>query len=225
LFALFGGKPIVDFVDNDFDKVTVRSSKRFTLAKEHNVLLRMRPGKDVPLYPYRMFAIWEKPSAPIHGGYTYGFRMVSPGEIPQEDQNEAGRQKERVGVVFRALSRKLPEFSAVTVDLSESGLQLEMRGALEVGEQLDMRIEADMTDWQEVAFRAKVMWCRAEEVRRGERSSFLAGFQYVDPDETARQRIAELAKFISSSRTADVAQRTLSGADQLLFTKKEEELS
>lgn len=225
MFGLFGGTPIVDFVDSDFDKVTVRSAKRFTLAKEHNVLLRMRPGDKVPLYPYRMFAIWEKPSPPVYGGYTYGFRMVSPTEIPQEDLNDKGRQKERVGVVFRALSRKLPEFSAVTVDLSESGLQLKMRGELEKGLELDMRIEADMTDWQEVAFRARVMWCRQEETRRGERSSFLAGFQYVDPDETVQARIAELAKFITSSRTADVAQRTISGADQLLFTRQEEESS
>ena len=149
--------------------------------------------------------------------------MVSPLELPKEDHNETGRLKERVGVVFRALSRKLPEFSAVTVDLSESGLQLKMRGDLEVGLELDMRIEADMTDWQEVAFRARVMWCRQEEVRRGERSSFLAGFQYVDLDETAQQRIAELSNFITSSRTADVAQRTISGADQLLFAKKEDQ--
>ena len=223
MFGIFGGRPVVDFVDTDFDKVTVRSAKRFTLAKEHDVLLRMHPGSKAPLYSYRMFAIWEKPSAPIHGGYTYGFRMVSPLELPKEDHNETGRLKERVGVVFRALSRKLPEFSAVTVDLSESGLQLKMRGDLEVGLELDMRIEADMTDWQEVAFRARVMWCRQEEVRRGERSSFLAGFQYVDLDETAQQRIAELSNFITSSRTADVAQRTISGADQLLFAKQEDQ--
>ena len=214
MFSMFAA-PIVDFVEVDYDKVTVRSGKRFTLGVEHKVRIRLKPDPKAPLYNFRVFAIWEKIAPPNQGsGWTYCFRMVDPKELPVQEQEESGRKQSRLDGRFRAISRDLPDFMGVTIDISESGVQIETRGPVEVGKVIDMRIEAEMSDWAFVAFRAKVMWCKPD------KRSCLVGMRYEGLEEEARQRLTELSNFLHASKGADVMKRTLQGADQVLQKKE-----
>lgn len=215
MFSLFA-PPIVDFVESDqHDRIVVRCHRRFTLGQEHKIRIRFKPGDNSPLYTYRVFSIWDRPAPPIHGsGWTCCFSLVKPKTLPEFEPMDSGRRHDRLEGRFRTVSRQLPEYTAVTVDISESGIQLNTRGPLALGTLIDLRIEPEMSDWQALTFKARVSWCK-EEGR-----TFFMGLEYVEVEEEARERLRELATFLAAARDADIRTRSLSGADYLLQNKK-----
>ena len=53
------------------------------------------------------------------------------------------RDGERYDVSLRVLSRELPGYRGVTLDLSRSGVQLETSGLLEIGSEPELKFEFD----------------------------------------------------------------------------------
>ena len=143
---------------------------------------------------------------------------MGPHALPDvRPQVESNRKAERLDASFRVISRKLPGFQATTVDMSESGLQLLTRGPIDQALVFEMRLEPEMTGYETVEFRGRVMWCREE--RRGD---WRVGIEYLFLDDEAKRRLGELEAFLRKSRSAEIYHRTLMGADQVLNRKPEE---
>lgn len=85
------------------------------------------------------------------------------------------RGEPRVPAVVRTMSRDLPGYQAVTVDLSQSGLQLATRLPLEIGERISVSIDLPQNELL-VHSRIEVMWTRSNEGR------YLSGCRFVDPN-------------------------------------------
>lgn len=82
------------------------------------------------------------------------------------------RQEERL----RVMSPELPDYQALTLDISEGGLRLDVSGQLEPGELLALGLSFPGCEG-DVHCEVQVLWCRPE----GQR--FVAGCRFTDPAE------------------------------------------
>lgn len=97
---------------------------------------------------------------------------VTPEEAPEGALRESPRIPYRTGVV----SPGLPNYKAITLDCSLSGLQLQTDGPLPVGEELQLNL--DLRDTGEpVPCTARVAWCR----HAPDESKFRVGLEFVEP--------------------------------------------
>lgn len=84
------------------------------------------------------------------------------------------RRQSRLGERLRVMSPELPDYQALTLDISDGGLRLEVTDGLQPGELLDLSISFPGTD-REVNCEVQVLWCQAEGNR------FTAGCRFADP--------------------------------------------
>lgn len=106
----------------------------------------------------------------------------------------------RQSMRFRVRSRDLPGFQAITLDLSQSGVQLETEGTLAPGAELDLNIEFDREDLGDFVCPAKVVWCRPEHRSR----SFRAGLVFLPADDGLRTTLARTATVLQAHSDSDI---------------------
>lgn len=88
---------------------------------------------------------------------------------PKLDAKAKIRKDSRLRAVPRAscdlcvLSSDLPGFRGRAVDLSERGLQIEVRAPLELGTSVLLRLEFDSHDFLDIEATANVVWCESIE--------------------------------------------------------------
>lgn len=87
------------------------------------------------------------------------------------------RSTPRRTTAFTVWSRELPGQTAVGVDLSATGMQLQTNGPVEVGDPLMLTLDNDL------AIRARACWCREEE------GQFLVGVRFERLEPETRRRL------------------------------------
>lgn len=80
----------------------------------------------------------------------------------------------RTAARLRALSPELPNFRALSLDLSQGGMKLETEAHLMPGTRISMTIDLDLPEQKPVPLRARVVWCRS--IGR----SYEVGLQFLD---------------------------------------------
>lgn len=86
------------------------------------------------------------------------------------------RNHHRLEEHLRVMSPELPEYQALTLDVSKGGIRLDVAGALQPGELLGLSLSFPGHE-VDVECEVQVLWCRPEGNR------FVAGCRFVDPDE------------------------------------------
>lgn len=92
------------------------------------------------------------------------------------------RRQPRVRYPLRAISRTLPGYYALSVDVSAGGLQLTTRLPLDLGEELSLSLDFPDSDLL-VHCHVRVVWSRAS--LRG----YTAGCEFIDPGEDMRKAL------------------------------------
>ena len=124
------------------------------------------------------------------------------------------RHSPRVTCRYRVVSPDLPHFTAVSSDISQTGLQLETRGPLPLGSVVRLRMEPQMSDWNFINFRARVAW----HAQQGQRTHRL-GLEYVGLDEQSRSRLRELELDMKGRVSAAVSQLCVECCDKYVLGK------
>lgn len=114
------------------------------------------------------------------------------------------RDGERYEVTLRVLSRDLPGFRGVTLDLSRSGVQLETGGLLNIGDQPVLKFEFDRGELESFECRARVIWSRQEE---NSRSKYRSGLTFVPETDDEKRQLVRMATVLQTRSDADL--RTL----------------
>lgn len=198
-----------------------RSPKRFPEGKEAQVKVALTPGK---LSTLRVHVDSVRPS---EGGKTVHVARVL-GEAPDLEvsgaaQGAALRNATRHTLGLRVMSRDLPGFHGMTVDLSRTGLQLEITGQVEVGKRVALSLEFDRFDLPKLDCVAHVMWCRSHQVRENQRvgrdNKYRAGLKFDENQgPEVHALITQIADFFEQRSHEDLG----SLLDQARLLKDEE---
>jgi len=86
------------------------------------------------------------------------------------------RRQPRLNERLRVMSPELPEYQALTLDISQGGLRLDVSAPLQPGELLELSLSFPGYEG-DVVCEVQVLWCRPEGLR------FAAGCRFIDPGE------------------------------------------
>lgn len=111
------------------------------------------------------------------------------------------RDGERYDVALRVLSRELPGYRGVTIDLSRSGVQLETSGLLEIGSTPTLKLEFDRGQLDSFECKARVVWSRKDEdsVRK-----FYSGLTFEPENDDERRQLARMATVLQARSETDL---------------------
>jgi PilZ domain len=107
------------------------------------------------------------------GEITEGLDQLSFPQVPASAQRFA-RNSPRTSARLRALSPELPNFRALSMDLSQGGLKLETEDRLIPGTSIRMSLDLDIPDQAPVPLSCRVVWCQQTD------KSFVVGLQFTD---------------------------------------------
>lgn len=127
-----------------------------------------------------------------HGIIMSGIENLGRPQVP-ESASRYVRSAQRVAARLRALSPELPNFRALSVDLSSGGIALELEGPITVGERLNFTLDLDLPDQKPVPLKCKVCWCR------GDDRSYLAGLQFVDLEPWVTPLLQQFQEWLNGS--------------------------
>ena len=119
----------------------------------------------------------------------------------KQQKSAKDRDSERFDCSVRVMSKQLPGFRAITLDVSSSGLQLETQGLLEKGQILELKLEFDREELPDFNIPAEVMWAKRDGERR---SHFLAGLRFKAESDTERLNLARMSAVIETRSEADL---------------------
>jgi PilZ domain len=111
------------------------------------------------------------------------------------------RDGDRYEVSLRVLSRDLPGYRGVTLDLSRSGVQLETSGLLEVGSEPELTFEFDRGELETFACRAKVVWSRQQ---GDNKRKIHSGLTFVPQTDDEIRQISRMATVLQTRSETDL---------------------
>lgn len=173
----------VELVELKDGVLVFRSPKRFPEGKEAQIRIAFTPGKLSTLRVHVDSARPAEQGKTVHVSRVLGQAPeLAALEIAGEARGEALRNATRHTLGLRVMSRDLPGFHGMTVDLSRTGLQVEITGMVDVGKKVALSLEFDRFDLPKLDCVAQVMWCRSHQVRENQRvgrdNKYRAGLKF-----------------------------------------------
>jgi Tfp pilus assembly protein PilZ len=130
------------------------------------------------------------------------------------DLGISARRSPRLPITLRVMSRDLPGYGAVTLDLSLHGVRLSTSGACAVGTYVRLILELDVGSLPPKAeVNGKVIWCRPE----GNSKTHFLGVEFCDLDGPTIELLNKYNKVLNSRLGGDVMHKTI--ADGEVFTR------
>ena len=111
------------------------------------------------------------------------------------------RDGERYDVSLRVLSRDLPGYRGVTLDLSRSGVQLETHGHLELGTEPELTFEFDRGELESFTCRAKVVWSRQQGTNE---RKFHSGLTFLPATDDERRQLSRTSTVLQTRTETDL---------------------
>ena len=185
LQKIFGYK--VELVEHCSEYTLVIADKAVKVGTQIPVKVSGANGKRTPAIP--MIVVSCRPCE--HEGFlvTGRFLVEHPDltgfEIPSSMGCDSSlRSAHRVNCHLCVISKDLPGYRAMTIDLSEGGLQVEAPARVALGNSVLLRLEFDVEDLPPIQASATVAWCS-----RLESGQYRIGLQFKSLDENATKVI------------------------------------
>jgi len=188
---------IVELVDMRDGQVLFRSNKAYEIGKKVSVRMVLPPGSGKIV---NITVVIVSSRELENGGTLYVSQLTEEmlASFSSDISDKALRRASRHHLGIRVMSKQLPGYWGMTVDLSRTGLQLELDGPVAVGQLLEMKMEFDRFDLPTVKAEAEVRWCRAQ----GDK--YRAGVQFHLDDPQVKETIDKVADFFEHRAHADL---------------------
>ncbi|NDD30493.1 MAG: PilZ domain-containing protein [Proteobacteria bacterium] len=85
---------------------------------------------------------------------------------------------------FQVMSPDIPDYKAITTDVSRTGIRLQLSSELQVGSVVRLKLVFDDFNFDDVEVRGEVLWTMARE-----RETWWAGIRFIDPSPHAREAL------------------------------------
>ena len=185
-------KPKVELVELDERQLVFRSNRKFKEGAQTRVRVEIPPGSakttalDIQVNSVR---------SEDDGVFVYVSHLVSM-QFSEKITGEALRGAPRRELSVRVLSPKLPGFRGMTIDISATGLRIDMDGPLEVGQVIPITLEFDRFDLDSLECPAEVRWCRMSGAGR---TRYMAGFHFLPTDEDMERALHAMGAFFEAN--------------------------
>lgn len=181
---LFPATELGEFVDCQGERLIFKSTRPFAMGKK--VQLRL----TLPNHPRVRIQVGTCRALP-GGGYVVVGRLLKGARLPGgSPRNEPFlRNSRRFPCRTRVLSRALPGYRAMTLDISSSGIQIEADGKMPVGIQLQLVLELGEAG-PGLTCRARVAWCAPSDSQL----HYRVGLEFLSPSEELLRGLESLAR-------------------------------
>lgn len=154
---MFAGSTIVEALDLHNGTLVFRSKRDFAVGAHTSFKVAV-PSKGSKLTSVDV-EVASKRSGP--GGTIYTAHVLNEAaRLDFHVEDASLREAERARTWIRVMSRNLPQYRAIAVDVSATGAQLETDGPVDEGRTVDLRLDLDNYTIDHIACSAEVMWCR-----------------------------------------------------------------
>ena len=210
----FSSPPVVELVDAKDGQVVFTSNRQLKVGKDTSVRVSLKAeAGSARIVPLKVFVHQARPVAKGQVAYVAALREELPFEpMSKQVDSDALRRGERLDCHLRILSPDLPGYSAISVDMSATGMQIETRSAVDVGEIVRLRLETEISELEIIEVQARVAWCRPEGKKR-----FRAGLEFRNLNIEVRFQLDELNRYLKRREEANLTQRVLECADRYLL--------
>jgi PilZ domain-containing protein len=147
------------YLSHDGDKLTFVSRFR---PRQQNLSLTLNVGDSDLRLEVQLQQAREthKGDFICHALITEGGDQLSFPQVPQGVERYA-RNFPRTHARLRALSPSLPNFRALSIDVSQGGLKLEAEDYLTPGSRIEMSLDLDIPEQEPIPLNCRVVWCQA----------------------------------------------------------------
>ncbi len=204
LSKLFGYR--VELIEHSAEYTLVKADTAVPVGTQIPVRVSGVNGKRTPSVPMVVVSCRESE----HGGYLLAGKFLvdhpdlSGIELPPSVNDSFVRSAPRVSCHLCVLSRDLPGFRAMSVDISEGGLQVETPSEMEIGALVLLRIEFDTDKLPSVQASATVAWCSQQE-----RGKYRVGLQFTSLDARSQEIIGSYRDLLVRREQTDIQSRML----------------
>lgn len=204
LSKLFGYR--VELVEHSSEYTLVKADTAVPVGTQIPVRVSGANGRRTPSVPMVVVSCRESE----HGGYLLAGKFLvdhpdlSGIELPPSVSDSFLRAAPRVSCHLCVLSRDLPGFRVMTVDISEGGLQVETPSEVTVGALVLLRIEFDTDRLPAISASATVAWCSQQE-----RGKYRVGLAFTSIDDRSRGVIASYRELLVRREKTDIQSRML----------------
>lgn len=206
LAKLFGYH--VELIEHSPELTLVKSETAVPVGTRIPVRVSGANGRRTPSVPMVVVSC----RVAEHGGYLLAgkFLVDHPDltgiEIPPSIADSFARSAPRISCHLCVLSRDLPGFRVMTVDLSEGGLQVEAPSAVSTGTTVLLRIEFDTEKLPAIEASATVAWCSQQD-----RGRYRVGLRFTSIDDRAKRIISLYHDLLVRREDVDIQIRTALG--------------
>lgn len=203
LAKLFGYR--VELIEHSPELTLVKADTAVPVGTQIPVRVSGANGRRTSSVPMVVVSCRESE----HGGYLLGgkFLVDHPDltgfELPPSLSDSFARSAPRVCCHLRVLSRDLPGFRVMTVDLSEGGLQVEAPSTVEPGTSVLLRLEFDTDQLPAIEATASVAWCSQQD-----RNHYRVGLRFTSIDERSRGIISLYKDLLARRADSSIMART-----------------
>lgn len=204
LSKLFGYR--VELIEHSSEYTLVKADTAVPVGTQIPVRVSGVNGRRTPSVPMVVVSCRESE----HGGYLLAGKFLvdhpdlSGIELPPSVNDSFARSAPRVSCHLCVLSRDLPGFRAMSVDISEGGLQVETPSEMGIGSLVLLRIEFDTDKLPSIQASATVAWCSQQE-----RGKYRVGLQFTSIDARSREIIGSYRNLLVRREQTDIQSRML----------------
>lgn len=220
MFGLFAPETVA-YIDLRSGILTFLSKKRRSLGGSTKVRLSV-PGQPKPQnYDIPVSIISVRQVTAVSGFICVAHVLVDETRYPaleetlkripvRPDLGLAARRSARFSVSLRVMSRELPGFGAVTVDISNHGVRLATHGPVTEGNYMRLTIELDVGSMNpHLPIPGKAVWSRPDPRSKGH----FVGVEFCDIEPQVQDHLNRYMRSLSDRMGGDVMHRSISDGE------------
>jgi PilZ domain-containing protein len=221
LQKIFGYK--VELVEHSEEYTVVKANRAVKVGDQIPVKVSDANGQRTPAVPMVVLSCRECEDGDylVTGRFLVEHPDLSGFKLPAGLTNDAAiRSAHRVNCHLCVISRDLPGYKVMTIDISEGGLQVEAPSRVALGNSVLLRLEFDTEQLPAIQASATVAWCS-----KLERGRYRIGLQFKSLDDRSRVVIGAYRKIVDLRAHTDIAHRTVKGDMELEGIPSEDGIS
>ena len=221
MLGLFGPE-VVPFFDMDGPLLTFHTSKAKKPDSEHKVriaLVGYAKAKHVDV-PLKIIS-----SQPVGKGHLCVGALDMANEhlkqledlfynyTTRPDLGEAARRSPRLPIGLKTISRDLPGYNCVTVDISRHGVCLSCHGAVELGTKAQLQLDTDLAALPQMTLTGRVVSCREDGKSKSKNKTYLIGIDFAGLPPTQVETLDYYNRTLAGRLKGDIMTRQIADGE------------